>query len=300
MSSVALKPADNRDAQVIAMFLNNKARRSKNTARVYQFEITRFFDLIHKPLGSITLEDLQMYASTLENLAPASQARALTTIRSMFKFAAKIGYLRWNPSEVLELPKVQVTSEQRYLTKKEIMSLTQAAKKKNKVAYLAVAMLSLTGLRIGELTRIEWKDFYSDLMGNIGLNVKGKGDKLRQVKIRPDLWELIKVHREDQGLGTEINNQDKTPLFRNRKGGAISDRYLRRLITECAKKAGIKKEVSPHWLRHTACTLAILGGAPLMQVQQDLGHASINTTMRYMHSVKQLQRTSTDYIELNI
>lgn len=290
----------NRDTQVIAMFLNNKARRSQHTARVYASEINRFIDFVNKPIPTVTLDDLQAYAETLEYLAPASQARALTTIRSFFKFAGRIGYLRWNPAEVLELPKVQVTSEQRYLTKDEMISLLTQAKMRGPIPSLTVAMLALTGLRIGELVKVEWCDFYADMEGNIGLMVKGKGGKIRQVKIRQDLWQLIIRHREMKGLPGGIDNQDHIPLFCNKQGKAMTDRYLRRIVTECAKKAGIKKDVSPHWLRHSNCTLAILGGAPIMQVRADLGHSSINTTMRYMHSVKQLQRTSTDFIGLDL
>lgn len=299
--AIALAVTDsNPDARVVGMFLNNKARRSEHTARVYNSELTRFTELIKKPLQEVTLEDLQTYADSLNHLAAASQARALTTVRSLFKFATRIGFLRWNPAEVLELPKVEITSEQRYLTKDEVAALIRQSRVCGPTAQLAVSVMVLTGLRIGELTKIEWKDFYADVHGNIGLTVKGKGGKIRPVKMRPDLWAMVLGHRSRLGLSCELDAQDKTPLFKNRRGGAMSDRYLRRLVTQCASNAGIKKKVSPHWLRHTACTLAILGGAELQQVQEDFGHASINTTMRYLHSVKQLEKTSTDYIQVDI
>ncbi|MBV1734253.1 MAG: tyrosine-type recombinase/integrase [Candidatus Desulforudis sp.] len=288
------------DSQVVEMFLSNKSRRSLNTARVYGVEIRRFLDFVGKPLRMVTLSDLQAFADSLEYLAPASQARALTTIRSLFKFAFRIGYTRFNVAEVLEVPKVNVTSEQRFLTRSELKALLATSKCKNPTAYLAVGFLVLTGLRIAELVGIKWGDFFKDLHDNTGLRVIGKGQKLRTIKVRSDLWNAICEYQTLKGLPIEIDNQDDRPLFANRNGKAMSDVYVRRLITECAKDAGIKKDVSPHWLRHSAATLALANGADLLQVQKDLGHSSLTTTQRYLHSANQLQKGSTDFINIGI
>lgn len=295
-----VQAVENNDSLVVETFLKNKSRRSRSTARVYRLEIYRFLDFIDKPLRMATLSDLQTFADSLEHLAPASQARALTTIRSLFKFAFRIGYTLFNVAEVLEVPRVNVTSEQRFLTRSELKSLLGASRCKNPTAYLAVSFLALTGLRIAELVGIKWGDFYKDVHGNTGLQIIGKGQKPRTIKIRPDLWNAICQYRTLKGLTTEIDNQDDRPLFANRNGKAMSDVYVRRLVTECAREAGIKKGVSPHWLRHSAATLALANGADLLQVQKDLGHSSLTTTQRYLHSANQLQKGSTDYIDIGI
>jgi len=290
----------NQDSQVIMMFLANKGRRSVHTARVYESEIKRFMSYINKPLASVTLADLQEWAGSLEHLAPASQARAIATVKSLFKFAFRLGYLRVNVAELLEGPKVAVTSEQRFLTQSEVGAVIQAAREINPAARLAVSILSLTGLRISELVNIRWNAFFEDVHGNIGLKVLGKGGKVRVVKIRPDLWNLIQRYRTLKGLPIELDASDDRPLFANKRGEAMSDVYIRRLVKESTKKGGVKKDASPHWLRHTAATLALAGGANLLQVQRDLGHSSLTVTQRYLHNVAGLQKTSVDFIQIQV
>lgn len=298
--SVGLVQIQNNDLQVIGMFLTNKGRRSANTARVYRVEVEKFVSFIGKPLPAVTLADLQEWAGTLEHLAPASQARAIATVKSLFKFAFRLGYLRVNVAELLEGPKVAVTSGDHFLTAAELGALIQAARVKNGVAHLSVSFLTLTGLRISELTGIDWGHFFEDVNGNIGLRVNGKGGKVRTVKIRPDLWSLVCRYRTKKGLPIGLDANDNRPFFTNRKGNRVSDVYLRRVIGECAKEAGIAKDVSPHWLRHSAATHALAGGADLLQVQNDLGHASLTTTQRYLHNVNGLQQTSTDFISIQV
>jgi len=289
----------NDDMKLVQMFLTTKARRSPSTARVYGTEIKKFMDWLNKPIPATNYNDLLNYAENISHLSIASQARILTTIRSLMKFALKLGYITINPAELLEIPKVNANSEQRFLTKKELQALIEQLKK-NPRNYLIASTLSLTGLRIAELVAIRWKDFYEDAKGNIGLNVVGKGNKLRQAKIRQDLWQMICQFRESQGYTTAIDIKDNTPLFQNRKGGRLSPQYIRRIIKKAGLEAGIKKDITPHYLRHTACTLMILGGASLEQAQQAMGHSSLLITQRYLHAAQQLEKAGTDYIELEL
>ena len=99
------------DVHVVKMWLYQKSRRSQDTARVYEHEFNRFREICSRPLATLRISDLQLYQEHLEELglARASQARALSTVRSLFTFARKIGYLQFNPAEVMELPKVTVT-----------------------------------------------------------------------------------------------------------------------------------------------------------------------------------------------
>lgn len=287
------------DEKLLAMFLTTKGRSSPNTRRVYEVELRKFCAHVNKELRDIRYSDLLDYAESLDHLAPASQARAITTIRSLFKFAKETGYLMFNPAEMLKPPRVNNAAEDRYLTPREVYALLDQLKGRLR-DYVIGAMLVLTGLRVTELAAISWKDFFEDVGGNIGLSVQGKGGKTRKVKIREDLWELIRQYREQQGLGTGIDWSDKSPLFLNRSGKRLSDRYIRKIITEAGRRAGIRKEISPHWLRHTSATLALMGGANLEQVKDSLGHASIITTQRYLHSAKQLATAAPDFIEISI
>ena len=83
------------DAHLISLWLNQKGRRSQNTKRVYEHEVKRFLDIVQKPLRAVTVVDMQGYMERLEGLglSDATQARALSTVRSLFSFALKVGYV---------------------------------------------------------------------------------------------------------------------------------------------------------------------------------------------------------------
>lgn len=240
-----------------------------------------------KPLPTVTFEDVSRYADSLAHLAPASQARALTTVRSFFRFGVRIGLLAVNPAEPLELPKVDVRSGEHFLTKAEARALAEAAHTHSPKARAFVLLSLTTGLRVSEIIGATWADVFMDPEGRVGLTVLGKGGKRRTVKLRPDVLEALQAARVP---GAE-------PLLANRLGGAMSAPYLRRLLDLVARKAGIAKDLSPHGLRHTAATLALANGAPLLRVKEDLGHGSLGTTQQYLHAAKGLENTSADYID---
>jgi site-specific recombinase XerD len=291
----------NTDIQVISMFLYQKARRSDSTRIVYEHEIKRFFNVIDKSIQKINLVDLQDYQRHLESLSlsNATQCKALSVIRSLFTFARKIGYIRFNPSEVLDLPKIAVNSDSNFLTKQEAIDLLEALKP-NTRDYLIGALALKTGLRVSEIKDIKWCDFFSDLNGKIGLKIIGKGTKARAVKITPDLWNLIQRYRKESYKPSDLDDSNNGPLFLNRYGQSMSSVSIWKVIKKGAKKANIKKRVTPHWLRHTFGTLSILGGATLSQVKKALGHSDIRTTQRYEHSAMALVDTASDHIPLTV
>src|SRR5437867_2680783 len=154
--------------------------------------------------------------------------------------------------------------------------------------------LWLTGLRVSELAQAEWRHLFRDPEGRLGLVVVGKGGKERVVKIRHDLFELLCEQRTRMGLPMALDGKDKTPLIANAKGGAYHTRTLHKLVANAAVKAELKKDVSPHWLRHSFATLAALGGAPAFQLQQDLGHSRLETSQRYVHWATGLRDSAVD------
>ena len=116
------------DAHLIALWLEQKARRSPNTKRVYEHEADRFMEVVGKPLRAVTVQDVQHYMEHLQGLklAPASQARALSTVRSLFAFALKTGYVPFNVTQVIEMPKVANTTEFNFITRDDAQALLEA------------------------------------------------------------------------------------------------------------------------------------------------------------------------------
>jgi integrase/recombinase XerD len=284
------------DSHLITLWLTQKGRRSKNTLRVYEYEVNRFFDVVGKPLRAVTVTDMQGYIKRTEDLglAPATQARALSTIRSLFSFAQKTGYIQFNVTQAVELQKVPVTTEFNFITKKEAQALLEALRP-NLRNYVIAALILKTGLRVSEVAGINLGDVYQDGSGNYGLKVTGKGQKVRKVKLTSDLRGLIEEYVEETG---RIWLDVEAPLFLNRFGERLSTVSIWKIIRGGATEAGITKKVTPHTLRHSFATLAIVGGATLSQVQEACGHEDIRTTQRYEHSAKALTETASDYVRL--
>ena len=77
---------------------------------------------------------------------------------------------------------------------------------------------------------------------------------------------------------------DQGPVFRSRKGGHLDESQVWRIVRKAAKRAGIEKAVSCHWLRHAHASHALDRGAPIHLVQATMGHSSISTTGKYLHA----------------
>ena len=161
--------------------------------------------------------------------------------------------------------------------------------------YVIAGLILKTGLRVSEVTGITLGDVYQDGSGNYGLKVTGKGQKVRKVKLTSDLRALIEEYVEETG---RIWLDVEAPLFLNRFGERLSTVSIWKIIRGGATEAGITKKVTPHTLRHSFATLAIVGGATLSQVQEACGHEDIRTTQRYEHSAKALTETASDYVRL--
>ena len=116
--------------------------------------------------------------------------------------------------------------------------------------------------------------------------------KERTLKVRFDLWRRITAARRARGLPEEPGSGGNEPLFPNRWGRPCSVTYPRRLVGQAARAAGVAKPVSPHWFRHSHATLTLAGEAPVLQVQHDLGLASLAMTQRYLHLAQGLREGS--------
>jgi len=275
-------------------FVESLRVRSEHTAKSYAFCIDRFLKAVDKPVAEVTITDAARYLATLDGLSPASKAHHISATRSFLKFLQSQGVIAASTLDVLRRPRVAITSMTRYLTETEAEKLIAASADVSWPCYLSVAALMLTGLRVSELAQAQWRHLFRDPEGRLGLLVVGKGGKERVVKVRGDLFELLCEQRTRMGLAAVLDGKDKTPLLANRKGEAYHTRSLHKLVAKAAVKADLKKDVSPHWLRHSFATLAALGGAPAFQLQQDLGHSRLETSQRYVHWAVGLRDSAVD------
>jgi integrase/recombinase XerD len=252
--------------------------RSAHTARAYRANVFRFLGHVGKPLGAVTLADLQRYADALvaEGLAPASQVRMLAAIKSLFSFAHTTGYLKYNVGRGLRLPGLRARLAERIPTEEDVLTLI--AHEPNRRNHALLRLLYTAGLRVSEACALCWRDVQPRSDGG-QITVWGKGEKERAILLTAGTWRELAALR----LGT---THPDDPVFRSRHGRPLSPSQAWRIVKAAAKRAGLEKAdmFSPHWLRHAHASHALDRGAPISLVRDGLGHASLATTSRYTHA----------------
>ncbi len=290
-------------ANILEEWIAGLQARSHHTARAYRQAVARFLARTNKPIEHITVSDALGYVGDLarSRLSRASVAHHVSAIRSFLRHCQGLGIIAQTPLDALRRPRVALTSMNRYLTEDEAARLLHGAQEVSSNAYLAVALLLLTGLRVSELAQAEWRHIFRDPQGNVGLLVpNGKGGRERVIAIRPDLWELIQADRRRRGRSETLDARDAGSLLADRSGTAYSAVGIWKLVKAAAAKADLDKPVSPHWLRHTFGTLAALGGASVFQIQTDMGHSQITTSQRYVHWARGLSDSAVHFVAINL
>ena len=269
------------DGRLIGLWLHGK---SVATVEAYRSDLAKFVDFTEgKPLRAVTLADVQDFADFLsELLAPASQARILAALKSLFAFGHQVGYLPFDVGRPVKLPPRRDERAERILSADDVHAMIAYAKKGRDRALIRT--LYIGGLRVAEAVGLRTRYLVTRDDGRGGqLAVFGKGSKTRPVLVPANLF----VELSDLALP-----DPDAPLFRSQKKGPdggprpVSARQAERIVKTAAKKAGLKNasEVSPHWLRHAHASHAMDRGAKIHLVQATLGHSDISTTGRYLHA----------------
>lgn len=272
-------PAQN-DVDMIELWLNTQ--RSETTRQGYRRDIDSFNRFVGKELRSLTLADILAYRrhleSVLTNGKPYSQStinRRLNVVKSCLKFATQQGYLGVNPAIAVKLPQQPNAINERYLTEADVLRMIDRTKNdRNRVL---LKLFYCAGLRVSELCGMTWRDVSKSDDGKGVVTVWGKGQKQRSIAIGVELCrELVEL----RGVSAI-----ESPVFASRKGkGHLDPSQVCRIVATAGKNADIDRPVSPHWLRHAHATHSLERGASIKLVQTTLGHGSIQTTGRYLHS----------------
>lgn len=146
-------------------------------------------------------------------------------------------------------------------------------------ARLAIEIIALTGLRVGELVKIKHMDIDHD---QHQIRIHGKGNRERCV-LFPDEMTLRKISAYQEHVKNRFGGNAEGRLLHNGLGKAANEQYIRRTIRVYAQNANLERRITPHMLRHTAATQLLEAGLDIRYVQKLLGHASITTTEIYTH-----------------
>ena len=276
----------------------------KETKRAYVQAIKEFFG---KDLCNITIEDMQAvtpemankYAMNLLNngLKRTSINRKLSALHSFYKFLCRrsVGIMTYNPFDSDEGCIRFKNAQKNYIAKRalvadEVKTMFDLAKMDNSIIgvrdLLVLELLATTGMRRAEICEIKIGDIQLT-QGVYAINIVGKGNKERVIVASNEVMGIINKYMNMRGITMKDKDEYLLVSHANRKSGSgkVSTNMIYRIVKHYAELADIDPDtISPHTLRHTFATQCIGMGTPIQDVQQLMGHASINTTELYNHS----------------
>ncbi|MDL1872931.1 site-specific tyrosine recombinase XerD [Deltaproteobacteria bacterium PRO3] len=260
---------------------------ARNTVESYRRDLLHFTQFVEtkrrKGLLELSEIDLREFLSFEYDRGQKgrSTARRLTTLRMFYRHGLKEKWLQHDPTLKVELPKMGRALPQ-YLNQEEIDALLAQPDPTTPLGRRDRAMLELlyaSGLRVSELVGLASGDVHLD-MGFV--RVLGKGSKERLVPVGRSALACLKEYLE-LARPKLTKKRLSDALFLSNRGGKMTRQQFFLLLKAYAKKAGIKKDVSPHKLRHSFATHLLNHGADLRSVQAMLGHADLATTQVYTH-----------------
>ena len=263
---------------------------STNTLNAYRRDLEKFAAFAAKrglTLDQFTHSNVIDFLRTLYLLKLDSRtvARHLVTIRHLFRFAFTEGMIKENPAANVAAPKFR-RSLPEFLSVAEVDRLLRQPDVSTTIGLRDKAMIELlysTGLRVSELCGLK----AADIQLEAGcLRCIGKGSKERLVPVGRAALDLVMQYVKTSR--PEILGEKTSPyLFPTRIGTAMSRIAFWKILGAYGRKAGLRKALTPHMLRHSFATHLLDRGADLRSVQMMLGHADIATTQIYTHVVEE-------------
>jgi site-specific recombinase XerD len=250
---------------------------STSTIRTYRNEFLQLLQLLkHKAVNELTADDIKRYmayAMEKEGIKENTAHSRLNALKFYFEQVLKREKFFWDiprPKKPMILPKL--------LNEKELGKLFNALINRKHKAMLFAAYSA--GLRVSEIVNLKIKDIDSDRMQIFIEKAKGKKD--RYVNLSPVLLDILRSY---------IRNYKPKPvtyLFESDYSkNAYPTRTVQQIFSNAKIKAGIKKDVGIHSLRHSFATHLLEKGTDIRYIKEILGHFNIKTTERYLHVARQ-------------
>jgi integrase/recombinase XerC len=272
-------------AEEFLVFIGSVRCLSENTVEGYRGDLIR----LEKDLGSekkmeeISLGDLRNSVGNMsaQKFSVATMNRFISSVRSMFSYAKKYGYVSKNVS--LELKKLKSPKPlPKFMTQTEVDEICRMPDEK-KILWPArdkaiFEVLYSSGCRVSEISSLKMQDISSDLKSAV---VTGKGRKDRKVFFEEDARNALKKYFAERK--EKFPQKEFAFLFVNQNGRPLSSRGIAYILNRYSGAEGTNRHVSPHVFRHTFATSMLNDGADIRAVQELLGHSSISTTQRYTH-----------------
>jgi len=234
-----------------------------------------------------TMHSYQVCLSAYENpnhgnsLSLGSQANKITALRSFFKYLLKSGYILYDSTSSMDLPRLRKTLPKDIMSKKEVRKLLTQPNPDTPLGLRDKAILEVlysTGIRSSELTNLSVYDI--DVSEGDLRVVQGKNAKDRVIPIGEIACKYVEEYL-NQARPKLVKDMAQRYLFLTNHGNKTHPGEICLIIKGYAKKAKLKKHITTHSLRHTCATHLLRGGASLRHIQEILGHSSLETTQIY-------------------
>lgn len=276
----------NKAAKGFKQYMRLEKGLSENTIEAYMRDLSTFtgfvlrtYDVAPTKVEQYMVERYLGFLYEECKHAKSSQARELSGVKSFFNYLLVTDKIEQSPTEMISTPK-RTRHLPDLLTVEEVERIINSIPLDTTKGRRDRAMLELLyscGLRVSELTALRLSDLF---FGEGYIRILGKGSKERLVPIGNLARERIMLYldcREPKSA------KDRDILFLNNRGKALTRVMVFYVIRDAVERAGIDKTVSPHIFRHSFATHLLAGGASIRQVQDMLGHESIETTEIYTH-----------------
>ena len=280
------------DVRNFLQYLAVEKNTSALTVKNYAADIAVFIEFLKTRYSGgfnwndISVPDIRSYLAEMngKKYARTTIARRISALRSFYKYLQRESRVKQNPFVKVRTPKLEKHLPV-FLEELEINELLELPDKTDELGMRDQALLELlyaTGCRVSELVGLTLETI--DL-GNMFVLLHGKGNKDRLVPIGHTCREAVERYLNDARgqLMAKYHAKAHEQLLVNRLGGPLTDRSVRRILDKYIKQLALRKNVSPHTIRHTFATHLLDHGADLRAVQELLGHANLSTTQIYTH-----------------
>lgn len=274
-------------------YLLTEKRVAHNTFDAYKRDLKQFESFLSKAIVSLpdlTLEHLKEFLSDLKNrgMSARSMARKISCLKTLFSYLHD--YFNYtNHAEHLFTPRLEKKIPT-HLTATDVEKLLKEASLDTSAAgvrnFVMLSLLYVSGMRISELIHIKMSSLDFEKQCII---IQGKGAKERMVPLPHETIELLEMYIEGAYKELLIKNKVELmtdylfPSYYGKELKALSRQSFWLYLREVALKAGIKKDFSPHSLRHSLATHLLKNGANLRSLQLLLGHEQLDTVQIYTH-----------------
>ncbi|OBU86790.1 tyrosine-type recombinase/integrase [Chromobacterium subtsugae] len=310
-SSAATLASYRKESERLLLWLASRGQKLAQVRREDVLDYQRFLAAPHPAeqwIGPPRPRSHPHWKPFSKGLTPHSAAHSLTVLGAMFSYLNDAGYLNGNPFKLLRRRAPRQTAEvERFLdgecwrhiqaTLDRLPRDTAKAVRHAERAQWLFTLLYLTGARRSEVAGAVAGDL-ARRHGNWWWNVVGKGGVRARIPLSDELMAAYGHYRQTLGLPADIGIGDDTPLVcrigAKNRAGPLSDKAIYLICKEVFARAlqhapndetrAQLARASTHWLRHTAASHQLEAGVPLLLVSQNLRHASIQTTRRYLHS----------------